>query len=36
MKYCLEDNGIEMYSTHTEGKFVVTERFIRNLKEQNL
>ena len=27
----LQDNDIEMYSTHNEGKSVVTERFIRNL-----
>ena len=25
-----------MYSTHNEGKSVVTERFIRTLKKQNL
>ena len=25
-------NGIEMYSTHNEGKPVVAERFIRTLK----
>ena len=32
MKLWLQDNDIEMYSTHFEGKFVVAERFIRNLK----
>ena len=29
MKSWLQDNGIEMYSTHNEGKSVVAERFIR-------
>ena len=28
----LKDNYIEMYSTHNEGKSVVTERFIKTLK----
>ena len=32
IKSCLEKNEIEMYSTHNEGKSVVAERFIRNLK----
>ena len=32
MKSCLQDNNIEMYSTHNEGKSVVAERFIRTLK----
>ena len=33
MKSFLQNNGIEMYSTHNEGKSVVTaERFIRTLK----
>ena len=27
-----KENNIEMYSTHNEGKSVVAERFIRNLK----
>ena len=27
-------NGIEMYSTHNEGKSVVAERFIRTLKNK--
>ena len=35
-KIWLKDNDIEMYSMHREGKFVVTERFIRNLKTKNL
>ena len=30
----LQDNNIEMYSTHNEGKSVVTERFIRTLKNK--
>ena len=29
MKSWLQDNDIEMYSTHTERKYVVTERFVR-------
>ena len=31
-KKWLQDNNIEMYSTHNEGKSVVVERFIRTLK----
>ena len=31
-KKWLKDNSIEMYSTHNEGKSVVSERFIRSLK----
>ena len=31
-KKWLNDNDIEMYSTHNEKKFVVAERFIRTLK----
>ena len=31
-KKWLKDNDIEMYSIHNEGKSVVAERFIRNLK----
>ena len=27
-----KENNIEMYLTHNEGKYVVTERFIRTLK----
>ena len=33
-KKWLKDNGIEMYSTHNEGKSVVAERFIRTLKNK--
>ena len=33
MKSRLQDNDIEMYSTHKEEKFVVAERFIRTLKK---
>ena len=33
IKFYLEDNVIEMYSTHNERKSVVTERFIRTLKK---
>ena len=29
LKKLLQDNNIEMYSTHNEGKFVAAERFIR-------
>ena len=34
MKSCLEDNNIEMYSAHNEGKSVVAERLIRTLKNK--
>ena len=34
VKSWLQDNGIEMYSTHNEGKSVVGERFIRALKNR--
>ena len=34
MKLWLEKNDIEMYSTHNEEKSVVTERFIRTLKNK--
>ena len=30
----LEENDIEMYSTHNEGKAVVAERLIRTLKNK--
>ena len=30
----LQDNNIEMYSTHNEGKSVIAERFIRTLKNK--
>ena len=33
MKSWLQDNDIEMYSTHNEGKSV--EKFIRTLKKKN-
>ena len=32
MKSWSEKNNIEMHSTHTEGKSVVAERFIRTFK----
>ena len=32
MKSKLEQNSMEMYSLHKEGKSVVAERFMRNLK----
>ena len=34
MKSGLQDNDIEIYSPHCEGKFVVAERFIRTLKDK--
>ena len=34
MKPWLEDNDMEMYSTHNKGKSVVAERFIRTLKNK--
>ena len=34
MKSWLEKHDIEMYSTHNEGKSVITERFIRTLKNK--
>ena len=34
MKSWLQDNNIEMYSTHNQGKSVVAERFIRTLKNK--
>ena len=36
MKSWLEDNDIEMYSAHNEGKSVVAENFIRTIKKKNL
>ena len=30
----MQKNDIEMYSTHNEGKSVIAERFIRNLKDK--
>ena len=34
MKLWLQDNDVEMYSTHNEGKSVVGERLIRILKNK--
>ena len=34
MKSWPEKNGLEMYSTHNDGKSVVAERFIRTLKNK--
>ena len=34
VKSCLQDNDVELYSTHNEGKSVVAERFIRTLKNK--
>ena len=34
MKLWLENNDIEIYSTHNEGEAVVAERFIRTLKNK--
>ena len=34
MKSWLQKNDIEMYSTHNEGKSVVTERFITTIKNK--
>ena len=36
MKSWLEKNTIEMYSADNEGKSVVAERFMQNLKEQHI
>ena len=33
-KKFLKENGIEMYSTHNEGKSVVAERLIKTLKNK--
>ena len=35
MKSWLEKSYIEIYSTHNEGKSVIAERFIRNLKNKS-
>ena len=32
MKFWLQDNNIEVYLTHNQGKFVLAERFIKTLK----
>ena len=34
IKSFLQNNDIEIYSTHNEGKFVIAERFIRTLKSK--
>ena len=34
MKSWLEENNIEMYSTHNEGESVVAEKFITTLKNK--
>ena len=34
MKSWLEQNDMEMYSTHNEGKSVIAKRFIRTLKNK--
>ena len=34
IKWWLEKNVVEIYSTHNEGKCVVAERFIRTLKNK--
>ena len=34
VKSWLEKNGIELYSTHSKGKSVVAERFIRTFKNK--
>ena len=34
MKPWLQDNDIEMYSTHNEGKSVIAEKFTRKLKNK--
>ena len=32
MKFWLQDNNIEVYLTHNQGKFVLAERFLKTLK----
>ena len=34
VKSCFQDNDVEMYWAHTEGKSVVAERFIRAIKNK--
>ena len=34
MQKCFDDGDILMYSTHNEGKSVVSEKFIRTLKSK--
>ena len=35
MKSFLQNNDIEMHSTHSEGKPIIAERFIRTLNNKN-
>ena len=32
MKFWLQDNNIEVYLTHNQGKFVLAERFMKTLR----
>ena len=34
MKYWLEDNGTEMYSTHNEGKSVIAKYLLKTVKNK--
>ena len=34
MKSFFQNNDIEMYSKHNEGKYVIAKRFIRTLKNK--
>ena len=34
MKSWLQDNGIEMFSTYNEGKYVVAEKCVENLENR--
>ena len=34
MKLFVQNNAIEMYSTYTEGKSAIAERFIRTLRNK--
>ena len=34
MQEWLDNNGIIMYSTHNEGKSIITERFIKTVKSK--
>ena len=34
MKSWLQDNDVEMHSTHNKGKSVIDERFIKTLKNK--
>ena len=35
MKSFLQNNDIEMHSTHSDGKSIIVERFIRTLNNKN-